>query len=274
MDTTGIIVLTAVLAIGFIFPIWGAYVAFQKGRTGWAVLILITTFIGMGWLLAAIAFMVPPSSRELGVKCPHCGGSQGYSRVVLLDRTGNKEVTPVHWSLLALAGGIALSALGLWLIIGILTLPEWVFSRGATMNCVPTLFPLVLGGVLISTAVKEIVRWRKADRVQATKHKCAACKNEWHQSGTIRTLKEVVEKTSPPQTQEVSSVPFQELTQEEKQVLHLLAESLPNLAIAERLGISPVHASLTTSELLRKFGVESKDELVSQARRKGYLPPS
>lgn len=74
--------------------------------------------------------------------------------------------------------------------------------------------------------------------------------------------------------QEISSEHSAELTQEEKQVLHLLSKGLANLEIADQLGISPVHASLTTSGLLEKFGADSKDELVNQARQKGYLPPT
>ena len=64
------------------------------------------------------------------------------------------------------------------------------------------------------------------------------------------------------------------LTYEEKQILDLLSKGCANIDIADRLGISPVNASLTTSELFRKFEVENKDELVNQAKQKGYLTPS
>jgi len=62
------------------------------------------------------------------------------------------------------------------------------------------------------------------------------------------------------------------LSEEEIAVLHLLSEDLHNLEIADRLGFSAVQSSLITSELLTKFGVENKDELIDQARHKGYLP--
>lgn len=70
---------------------------------------------------------------------------------------------------------------------------------------------------------------------------------------------------------EILPEPIAGLTEEEKEVLHLLSEDLHNLEIADRLGISAVQASLITSELLTKFRVDNKGELINQARQKGYL---
>ena len=78
---------------------------------------------------------------------------------------------------------------------------------------------------------------------------------------------QIKEREMPPE-------PLAALPDKEKEVLHLLSEGLPNLEIADRLGISGVQASLTTSELLKRFGVDNKDELVNQARQQGYLRPN
>jgi DNA-binding CsgD family transcriptional regulator len=86
-------------------------------------------------------------------------------------------------------------------------------------------------------------------------------------SWLLRRKHQIEEREMPPK-------PLAGLPDEEKEVLHLLSEGLPNLEIADRLGISGVQASLTTSELLKRFGVDNKDELVNQARQQGYLPPN
>jgi len=62
-----------------------------------------------------------------------------------------------------------------------------------------------------------------------------------------------------------------ELTYEERQVLTLLVEGSSNVKIAEKLSLSPVHTSLLTSELLKKFGAKDQDELVKQVKEKGLL---
>jgi hypothetical protein len=63
-----------------------------------------------------------------------------------------------------------------------------------------------------------------------------------------------------------------QLTEEERQVLVLIAEGLSNVEIAERLNISPVNASLVTTELLSFFGVVNRVELAPVARARGFLP--
>lgn len=53
-----------------------------------------------------------------------------------------------------------------------------------------------------------------------------------------------------------------ELTQRQREVLRLLAKGHTNLEIAERLGISLDGAKWHVSELLNKFSVDSREELV------------
>jgi DNA-binding CsgD family transcriptional regulator len=57
------------------------------------------------------------------------------------------------------------------------------------------------------------------------------------------------------------------VTAEDGRLLSLLAAGLSNPEIAARLHISPVHASLWTADLLQKFGLESRTELVGARRR-------
>lgn len=52
------------------------------------------------------------------------------------------------------------------------------------------------------------------------------------------------------------------LSDDEKKVLELVSEGLHNLEIADRLGISPIHASLLQGDLRAKFGVGTNAELI------------
>jgi DNA-binding CsgD family transcriptional regulator len=75
-------------------------------------------------------------------------------------------------------------------------------------------------------------------------------------------------------SQEIKEVETLKPTEEQQRVLELLSQGLSNLEIAEKLGISPVHTSLLTTDLLQKFGVADKAELIRAAQNEGYLPPT
>lgn len=88
---------------------------------------------------------------------------------------------------------------------------------------------------------------------------------------------------SPAPNHAPSAVEHPTVTVEEQKLLELLAQGHSNIEIADILGASTfdiqdqfsarIHASLLTQELLKKFGVKDKAELINQARQKGYLPP-
>lgn len=61
------------------------------------------------------------------------------------------------------------------------------------------------------------------------------------------------------------------VTPREHQVLGLLAEGLPNRAVAERLGISTRTAQKHVENLFKKFNVHGRGELVVMAGRSGVL---
>ena len=62
------------------------------------------------------------------------------------------------------------------------------------------------------------------------------------------------------------------LTARERQVLLLVAEGLPNKAIARELGISEHTAKFHVGSLLGKLGAASRTEAVTLATRRGILP--
>jgi two-component system, NarL family, nitrate/nitrite response regulator NarL len=62
------------------------------------------------------------------------------------------------------------------------------------------------------------------------------------------------------------------LTAREQQVLLLVAEGLPNKAIARELGISEHTAKFHVGSLLGKLGAASRTEAVTLATRRGILP--
>lgn len=62
-----------------------------------------------------------------------------------------------------------------------------------------------------------------------------------------------------------------ELTAREREVLALLAEGLPNKAIAARLGISQHTAKFHVASVLSKLGAASRTEAVALGARRGLL---
>jgi two-component system, NarL family, nitrate/nitrite response regulator NarL len=63
----------------------------------------------------------------------------------------------------------------------------------------------------------------------------------------------------------------EDLTPRELEVLRLLAEGLPNKAIAHRLGISEHTAKFHVNAILGKLGVQSRTEAVVRATRLGLV---
>ena len=62
------------------------------------------------------------------------------------------------------------------------------------------------------------------------------------------------------------------LTSREREVLLLVAEGLPNKAIARELGISEHTAKFHVGSLHGKLGAASRTEAVTLATRRGILP--
>jgi DNA-binding NarL/FixJ family response regulator len=62
-----------------------------------------------------------------------------------------------------------------------------------------------------------------------------------------------------------------DFTPREREVLALLAEGLPNRAIAERLGISRHTVKFHVNALLQKLGVQRRTEAVVRAARLGLV---
>jgi two-component system nitrate/nitrite response regulator NarL len=69
-----------------------------------------------------------------------------------------------------------------------------------------------------------------------------------------------------------ASADGESLTAREREVLQLVAEGLPNKAIARQLGISEHTAKFHVGSLLGKLGAGSRTEAVTLATRRGILP--
>ena len=61
------------------------------------------------------------------------------------------------------------------------------------------------------------------------------------------------------------------LTRRELEVLHLVAEGLPNKSIAVRLGISDHTVKFHVNAILSKLGAQSRTEAVTRATRMGLI---
>ena len=65
---------------------------------------------------------------------------------------------------------------------------------------------------------------------------------------------------------------MEDLTPREREVLRLLAEGLPNKAIARQLGISEHTVKFHVNAILGKLAVASRTEAVVRATRLGLIP--
>jgi len=74
-----------------------------------------------------------------------------------------------------------------------------------------------------------------------------------------------------PPREQAPTPPAEELTPRELQVLRLLAEGLPNKAIAQRLEISEHTVKFHVNAILGKLGVQSRTEAVVHATRLGLI---
>jgi DNA-binding NarL/FixJ family response regulator len=74
----------------------------------------------------------------------------------------------------------------------------------------------------------------------------------------------------PPQDQ-APTPPAEELTPRELEVLRLVAQGLPNKAIAQRLEISEHTVKFHVNAILGKLGVQSRTEAVVHATRLGLI---
>lgn len=72
------------------------------------------------------------------------------------------------------------------------------------------------------------------------------------------------------QEQEAPPAEFPELTQEEKEVLALVIRALSDDEIAKKLRVTARHVFQVKAELFHKFGVHRDDDLVWEARKRGY----
>ena len=70
---------------------------------------------------------------------------------------------------------------------------------------------------------------------------------------------------------EESAIEAEPLTAREQDVLHLLAEGLPNKIIAERLGISDQTVKFHVASITGKLGASNRTEAVHIAARRGLI---
>ena len=76
----------------------------------------------------------------------------------------------------------------------------------------------------------------------------------------------------PPADSGPPSPPAEPLTSRESQVLRLMAEGLPNKAIAHRLDISEHTVKFHVNSILAKLSAQSRTEAVVRATRQGLIP--
>jgi len=76
---------------------------------------------------------------------------------------------------------------------------------------------------------------------------------------------------SPRPTGDLPGIPFDGLTEREREVLKLVAEGYSGTEIAEQLVISPKTVDTYRERIMQKLGLRHRYELVRYALRKGML---
>lgn len=74
-----------------------------------------------------------------------------------------------------------------------------------------------------------------------------------------------------PNADSASPLPIDTLTPRESEVLHLIAEGLPNKQIAQKLNISEHTVKFHVNAILTKLGAQSRTEAVVRATRAGLI---
>ena len=72
--------------------------------------------------------------------------------------------------------------------------------------------------------------------------------------------------------QETSMDPYEELTNREREVLHLAAEGHSSTEIAERLSISSRTVETHRANMMRKLDLHSQTDLIRYALKRGIIP--
>jgi DNA-binding CsgD family transcriptional regulator len=75
-----------------------------------------------------------------------------------------------------------------------------------------------------------------------------------------------------PTAVEAVEEPGLSISSQEREVLYLTAQGLSTMDIADRLGISAVHAATIQEEVRKKLGVEDNEAMVTSARDQGIIP--
>ena len=88
-------------------------------------------------------------------------------------------------------------------------------------------------------------------------------------AGQVQRDPEVL--SDPPHADEEDEQPSEPLTPREIDVLELLAEGLPNKAIAERLGISDQTVKFHVASIAAKLGASNRTDAVRRGVRRGLV---
>jgi DNA-directed RNA polymerase subunit RPC12/RpoP len=119
-------------------------------------------------------------NNQREIICPVCEHDLVETRSRVIDKKTGKRVTHWLWGWLRLLVGVSILALGIWLFVGVLTTPLPSYSN---VSCITMLLPGLIGGIMVWESVKALVRWKKADKVEAHQYKCGVCKHEWTDFG-------------------------------------------------------------------------------------------
>ncbi|MBI3976031.1 MAG: response regulator transcription factor [Armatimonadetes bacterium] len=87
----------------------------------------------------------------------------------------------------------------------------------------------------------------------------------------LTVLDPVLSGAVPPGREPTLAQPVEEMTPREREVLQLLADGLPNRAIAERLSISEHTVKFHVNAIMSKLGARTRTEAVTRAARLGLL---
>lgn len=167
------------VGIFIVFPIYAAIQARKKGRKGWAIAIIITTFILYGWLTGLISMFLP-SKKNVTEKCPYCNYEQAVMTEVMVDKNTGEQIPSTPTMILLILATVICFGFGITMAILAWSVGDDGVIRFVAGSTIAGLAYLSIGISFGIYPLKKVIAYFKADREMTDVYHCEGCKQRWN----------------------------------------------------------------------------------------------